>query len=116
MSSETLKAILDSINHPLVFVDNEHIIRYLNKRAKVRYYSERGYSDLIGKSLFVCHNEVAQAQIKELHKRLQQGEDEIFLTINKYQERSTVVAVRNPNGELLGYFERFESIGEPSTR
>lgn len=47
-----LKGILDSYPYPIVFVDNDYIIRYLNRYAKYHYYQERGYRDLIGKSLF----------------------------------------------------------------
>ena len=45
-----LKGILDSYPYPIVFVDNDYIIRYLNRYAKYHYYQERGYRDLIGKS------------------------------------------------------------------
>jgi DUF438 domain-containing protein len=114
MNTETYKAVLDSINHPIVFVDNEHIIRYLNKPAKVRYYEKRGYSNLIGKSLFDCHNPASEVKIKHLHKRLQQGEDEIFLMISKNQEKITVVGVRDHDGRLIGYYERFEKIASSS--
>jgi hypothetical protein len=38
------------------------------------------------------------------------GEDEIFLKINKYQEKETVIGVRNIDGQLLGYYERFETV------
>jgi nitrogen-specific signal transduction histidine kinase len=31
ISSEIYTAILDTIHHPIVFVDNDHVIRYLNK-------------------------------------------------------------------------------------
>ena len=44
-----LKGILDSYPYPIVFVDNDYIIRYLNRYAKYHYYQERGYRDLIGK-------------------------------------------------------------------
>ena len=108
MDQQTYKSILDSINSPVVFVDNDHIIRYLNQAAKVRYYENRGYADLIGKSLFDCHGAASREQVKLLHARLVAGENEIFLKVNKYQEKVTVVGVRDDNGRLLGYYERFE--------
>ena len=52
---ELLESILNSYPYPIVFVDNDYIIRYMNKNAKYHYYEERGYKDLIGKSLFDCH-------------------------------------------------------------
>jgi len=108
MDVKTFEAILDTVESPIVFVDNDHIIRYLNKAAKVRYYEKRGHADLIDKSLFDCHKPGSNEYIKRIHERLLAGESEIFLKVNKDQERSTVVAVRNVDGRLLGYYERFE--------
>jgi DUF438 domain-containing protein len=109
ISHETCLAILDTISHPIVFVDNDHVILYLNRPAERRYYDERGYSNLVGKSLFECHNPASQEKIKSLYSRMLKGEDEIFLTIRN-DERITVVAVRDEAGNLLGYYERFEKI------
>ena len=110
MNAAIYQAILDSVKHPIVFVDNDHIIRYLNRAAKVRYYEKRGYSELLGKSIFDCHNPVSVHQILQVHKRLQDGQIEVRLRLNKDQERVTTVfvGVRDGNGRLLGYFERSE--------
>lgn len=114
MDLKTCEAILDSIDSPIVFVDNNHIIRYLNKAAKVRYYEKRGYSDLINKSLFDCHNPASREYIERIHDRLLTGETAIFLKVNEDQERITVVGIRNAAGQLLGYYERFEKGTEPT--
>ena len=109
MDLENYQAILDSVKHPIVFVDNDHVIRYLNRAAKVRYYEKRGYSDLIGKSLLDCHNPVSANQITQAHERLQKGEGEVYLRRDKNQEKATViVGVRDGSGLLLGYYERSE--------
>jgi PAS domain S-box-containing protein len=108
ISRETYAAILETINHPIVFVDTDHVIRYLNKPAMKRYYEVRGYSNLIGKSLFDCHNEDSRKHIMALYERLQAGENEIFLKIGKFNEKITVIPVRDKDGTLLGYYERFE--------
>jgi PAS domain S-box-containing protein len=114
MDQKIYEAILDSIDSPIVFVDNNHIIRHLNEAARSRYYDKRGYSNLIGKSLFDCHNPASQEEIKRLHERLLAGENEIFLQVNKDQEKITVVGVRAADGQLFGYYERFEKVTEPS--
>jgi DUF438 domain-containing protein len=113
MDLKAYEAILDSIDSPIVFVDNDHIIRYLNKAAIVRY-EKRGFSDLTGKSLFDCHNPASREDIERIHGRLLAGETAIFLKVNKDQERITVVGVRNAAGQLLGYYERFEKGVEPA--
>jgi len=114
MDPKIYETILETINSPIVFVDNDHIIRYLNKAARIRYYERRGYSELIGKSLFECHNPSSRENIKRLHDKLLAGEDEIFLKVNKYQEKITFVGVRDPDGRLVGYYERFEKPIEPA--
>ena len=53
---EMLKGILNSYPYPIVFVDNDYIIRFMNQNAQYHYYEERGYKNLIGKSLFDCHS------------------------------------------------------------
>jgi PAS domain S-box-containing protein len=113
MDLKTYEAILDSVDSPIVFVDNDHIIRYLNKTAKVRY-EKRGYSDLMGKSLFDCHNPASTESIKRIHERLLTGETSIFLKVNEDQERITIVGVHSAAGQLLGYYERFEKGTEPA--
>ena len=60
---EMYKAILDSFPYPIVFADADHIIRYLNKTARYKYYEMRGYDELIGKSLFDCHNDLSREKI-----------------------------------------------------
>lgn len=104
-----LSYILDAFPYPVVFVDCEHIIRYMNKNARYHYYEERGYRDLIGKSLFECHNNPKSAEmIKNAVEKLKNHGNEIFLKINQKNERVIITPVRNEDGELIGYFERFE--------
>jgi len=112
MHKEIYEALLDTIRSPVVFVDNDHIIQYLNKPAKIRYYEKRGYSDLIGKSLFDCHNKKSEKLTRQIHARLLAGENEVFLKVSKDNEKITVVAVRDNDGHLLGYYERFEELAE----
>ena len=42
------KGILDSYPYPIVFVDNDYIIRFMNQYAKYHYYQQRNYDNLIG--------------------------------------------------------------------
>ena len=42
-AKDMMSNILDAIPHPIVFVDSEHVIRYMNKRARYHYYEERGW-------------------------------------------------------------------------
>ena len=58
--------ILDSVPYRIVFVDTDHIIRYMNREAKHHYYTVRGYGDLIGKSIFECHSEKSKEMLLSL--------------------------------------------------
>ena len=103
-----LRSLLDSIPYPVVFIDTDHIIRYLNKRAKYHYYQERGYSELVGKSLFECHSEKSAEMIKKTVEKFRNHHYEVFLGVNVRNERTYIVPVRDEEGGLIGYYERFE--------
>ena len=53
ITKEILESILDAYSYEIVFVDRQHIVRYMNKTAKRRY----GDRVQINQSLFNCHNE-----------------------------------------------------------
>jgi PAS domain-containing protein len=99
-----MAAILDSLKDPLLFADTEHVTRYMN-RAAVAYYSEG--ESLIGRSLLDCHNEQSQQQIIEILAAMQTGEEERLITDNE-KHRIYMRAVRGVDGQLLGYYERYE--------
>ena len=66
---EIMEGILNAYPYPIVFVDNDYIIRFLNRFAKYHYYEERGYGDLIGKSIFDCHlTDAAKEKIKTAYE------------------------------------------------
>jgi DUF438 domain-containing protein len=108
MDENTLRLILDALPFPVVFVDADHIIRFLNKRAEYHYYEERGYRDLVGTSMFACHNEKSKERIMGIVEKLKNHGREILLAVNEKNERVFVTPVRDDEGEFIGYFERFE--------
>jgi DUF438 domain-containing protein len=103
-----LSYILDSYPYPVIFADCDHIIRYLNKNAEYFYYQERGYDDLIGKSIFACHNDKSKERIIAAVEKLKNHGMEPYLGVDVKNRRIYIQAVRNENGELVGYIERFE--------
>jgi len=96
--------ILDNWNKPVVFADTQHIIRYMNKPARLHYAK---WGDIIGKSLFDCHNETSCRIIKECFPRLVAGAEEVLFTDNE-KHRVYLRAVRDASGNLAGYCERYE--------
>lgn len=106
------EAIFDTIPAPIVFVDNEHVVRYNNAAAIRAYCHKRGLETLVGQPIFDCHNGNSARMIRELHARLLAGEETIDLYLNSSGEQVTVVAVRDRLGRLLGYYERFTPTGK----
>ncbi len=103
---EILKGILDSYPYPIVFVDNEYIIRFMNKNA--REYHEKKGRDLIGKSIFDCHHERSIEKIKKYYEEIKVNGKDIFIFVNSKNQRVYMQGVRNEKGEWIGFIERFE--------
>jgi DUF438 domain-containing protein len=105
-NTKLMAAILNSLNAPVLVADTEHITRYMN-RAAVAYYE--GGASLIGRSLLDCHNEASQKTMKEILAAMYEGEEERLYS-EEDDRRIWMCAVRDENGELLGYYERYEPL------
>lgn len=99
-----LAAILDSLRDPILFADTEHVTRYMNKAA-IAFYEEG--ESLIGRSLLDCHNERSQQMMIEILAEMQGGLEERLITDNE-EHRIYMRAVREADGTVLGYYERYE--------
>ena len=103
-----LEMILDSYPYKLVFVDTDFVIRYMNRAARYHYYQVRGYRDLIGRSLFDCHNAHSQEMIRTAVEKLKHHANEMYLGVTPDNQRFYLNPVRDEHGSLVGFFERFE--------
>jgi DUF438 domain-containing protein len=109
MDNEKIMAyILDSFPYPVVFADCGHIIRYMNRAARYFYHQERGYGELLGKSLLDCHNDQSREKINAALEKLKNHGNEVFIGVSVKNQRIYMNPVRDENGVLIGYFERFE--------
>ena len=104
MGASLLAAILDSLKDPILFADTEHVTRYMNKAAIVHY---QGGESLIGSSLLDCHNEQSQRMMVQILAEMHQGLEERLITDDE-EERIFMRVVRDPDGQVLGYYERYE--------
>ncbi len=104
LDPELMAAILDSLKDPVLFADTQHVIRYMNKAA-VAYYE--GGESLIGRSVLDCHNEQSRQMIIEILARFEAGEEEQLITDDE-THRIYMRAVRGTDGQVLGYYERYE--------
>ncbi len=96
--------LLNSMKNPLLFADTQHLVRYVNKAAE-KFYPNG--DQLLGRSLLDCHNQQSRQRMVEILQKMEQGLDEELITDNG-KRRIYMRAVRNTDGTLLGYFERFE--------
>lgn len=101
---EVMAAILDSLKDPVLFADTEHVTRYMNKAAIAHY---EGGTSLLGQSLLDCHNEQSQAMMIEILAAMHQGVDERLITDDE-KHRVYMRVVRDSDGRVLGYYERYE--------
>ncbi len=104
-----LSRILDSVNDHIVFCDENHMIRYMNARARTRY---AGTPAQVGRSILECHNDASNAMIVEVAKRLHAGEDEVLVSDGE-TSRAYMRAVRDDDGRFIGYWERHETVARP---
>lgn len=107
-----LKGIVDGDEKPIVVCDLSHTIIYMNPAA-VKNYEKRGGASLIGKSVLDCHNSHSQEIIKNNVSRMQKDKSvnkifEFHKTRNGANDDVYCVAIRDENGELIGYYEKFE--------
>ncbi len=107
IDAQLMAHILDSLAHPYVFCDLEHIIRYMN-RPGIAHYGKRGGAALIGTDVRACHSPRSARLIDEIFaKMMDEGLDEQLITDNE-RWRIYMRAVRDGEGGLLGYYERYE--------
>jgi len=107
---EIFKGILNSIPYPIVYVDLEHIIRFMNTAAVYHYCTERGHGPLIGQSIFTCHKEHKSREImSRIVEKFKTDAKEKFLYVNDRNLRIYITPVKNGKNELIGYYQRFEN-------
>lgn len=104
------KSVLDSDRAPVVLCDLQHTIIYMNPAAKKRYAKYGGVA-LLGRSLLDCHNEESRESIKKVVEWFKRspGNDLVFTYYNPKENKDVyMVALRNDDGELIGYYEKQE--------
>lgn len=103
---EMYKGILDSYPYFIIFVDNEYRIRFMNKKAQ-EHYEQKG-KNLIGKSLFDCHNEKSIEKIKKNYEEIKRSGKDVFIFVNSKNQRVYMQGVKDSKGNWIGFIERFE--------
>lgn len=99
---DVLLNIVHYMDKKIIFVDDYHIIRYLNQKAK-DFYSQKGLNNLIGKSLLNFHKPETNEKIKEAVRTLEKDKELPSFQINE----TVIYAVRDKNKQLVGYYEMY---------
>ena len=108
--NEIYKSVLEADRAAVVICDIEHTIIYMNPAA-VERYAKWGGKDLMGRSLLKCHTEKSGEMIKKVLDWFKASkENNIVYTFFNEKENKDVymVALRNGDGDLIGYYEKHE--------
>ena len=106
--SPFIKSVLEQDRAAVVICNLEHMIIYMNPAA-VKRYAKHG--NILGKSLLDCHNERSNEMIKRIVEWFSEDKSHnIVYTFYNEKENKDVymVALRDDDGELIGYYEKHE--------
>ena len=105
--TQFFKSILDQDVSPIVICDLQHTILYMNPAAVKQYGPQ-----LLGKNVLACHSPEACERIEQVLARF--GLDDACDRVHTmYSEKDALdvymVALRDEQGSLIGYYEKLES-------
>lgn len=104
--SKFFKSVLDQDSAPVVICDLEHTVVYMNPASIARYHT-----DLTGKSLKACHNADSNEKIDRVVAWFAKSKNNntVFTSRNDKENKDVyMVALRDDNGTLIGYYEKHE--------
>ena len=108
--SAYFKSIIDMDRCAVVICNLRHEIIYMNPAAQQRY-AKHGGNELVGKSIFDCHNAESAEKIERTVSWFSESTDNnIIYTYHNEKENKDVymVALRDDDGKLIGYYEKHE--------
>ncbi|MCC8101110.1 MAG: PAS domain-containing protein [Clostridiales bacterium] len=111
--NEFYKAVVDADDAPIVICDTEHTIIYMNPTA-IKRYEKRGGENLIGQSVFDCHNAHSKEIILSVVAKFMASPDlnKVYTYAKNWGGEDSdvyMVALRDGSGALIGYYEKHES-------
>lgn len=104
------KSIIDEDKCAVVICNLNHEIIYMNPAACERY-GKHGGAALIGKNLLNCHNDESKEMIFKVIDwfKADKSNNRVFAYHNEKENKDAyMVALRNEQGELIGYYEKHE--------
>ena len=107
---ELFKSIIDQDTAPIVVCDIMHTIVYMNPAA-IETYSERGGAGIIGLKIFDCHTGKSNEIIRNVVDwfAADKNHNMVHTFYNNRQNKDVyMVALRDDDGGLIGYYEKHE--------
>lgn len=104
------KSIIEQDKNQIVICDLSHKIIYMNPAA-VKAYEKRGGALMIGSNLLDCHNAKSADYIQKTVQWFQESPDNNVVHTFFNEKKNTdfyMTALRNENGDLIGYYEKHE--------
>ncbi|MDD6327446.1 MAG: fatty acid/phospholipid synthesis protein PlsX [Lachnospiraceae bacterium] len=104
------KSIVDQDNCPIVICDLKHTIVYMNPVADQKY-AKHGGKLLEGRSIFDCHNEHSNELIRKVVEWFvaDKSNNRVHTYFNKNDNKDVyMIALRDEDGILIGYYEKHE--------
>lgn len=106
MLNKLLKSVIDSDTAPVVICNLDSIIVYMNPASIIRYQN-----DLTGKNLKNCHNKDSNQIIDKVIVWFKSSKDnnKVYTYYNEKENKDVyMIALRDYDGELIGYYEKHE--------
>lgn len=113
MITKYFKSIIDADNQPVVICNLENEIIYMNPVA-VKRYEKWGGAYLVGRNIFDCHNPQSVRKMQEVVEwfRKDKNNNVVYTFHNTKGDNDYdvyMIALRDENGELMGYYEKHEN-------
>ncbi len=106
MLNKFFKSVIDADEAPVVICDTDSVVVYMNAAALKRYKL-----DLTGKSIMSCHNAESVKKIGQVVEWFKKSthNNKVFTYRNVKENKDVyMVALRDGDGTLLGYYEKHE--------
>lgn len=104
------RSILEQDTSEIVICNLEHEILYMNPAA-CRHYEGFGGAALVGKNLMACHNSRSAGMIRNVLSWFAKSEEnnQVHTFFSEKENKDIyMVALRDPQGTLIGYYEKHE--------
>lgn len=108
--ADYFKSIIDEDRCAIVICNLAHEIIYMNPAAVARY-GKRGGQAIVGQSLLDCHNPQSVELIQKVILWFEERTDHnrIYTFYNEKENKDVyMVALRDADGTLIGYYEKHE--------